>query len=231
MPKDTLATRFRLGAGKRAHLARRDPADASAFPDRRAAEEQSKADGKVINEWQDKLFAEGKRALLVVLQGVDTAGKDGTIRHVFNETGPIGVTVTPFRRPCEEDLAHDFLWRVHIACPRRGYRRHLQPLALRGRAGGARAQARAARRHRRPLRPDQRLRAYADRERHHHPQVHAAHLQEGAGRAPARSPGRTEQPLEVRPRATSRTASCGTSIRRPTRSCCRSVPPRTPHGM
>ncbi len=121
MPKDTLATRFRLGAGKRAHLARRDPADASAFPDRKAAEEQSKADGKVINEWQDKLFAEGKRALLVVLQGVDTAGKDGTIRHVFNDTGPIGVTVTPFRRPCEEDLAHDFLWRAHIACPRRGY--------------------------------------------------------------------------------------------------------------
>ena len=120
MPKDTLATRFRLGAGKRAHLARRDPADASAFPDRKAAEEQSRKDGEVINELQDRLFAEGRRALLVVLQGIDTAGKDGTIRHVFNATGPIGVIVTPFRRPSEEELAHDFLWRAHIACPRRG---------------------------------------------------------------------------------------------------------------
>ena len=120
MPK-TLAARFRIEPGKRAQLARRDPADASAFPDREAAQEQSKQDGKAINEWQDKLFAEGRRALLVVLQGVDTAGKDGTVRHVFNETGPLGVTVTAFRRPSEEELAHDFLWRAHLACPRRGF--------------------------------------------------------------------------------------------------------------
>jgi PPK2 family polyphosphate:nucleotide phosphotransferase len=119
MPK-TMAERFRVGPGKRVDLSRRDPADASAFPDRDKAEEQSKADAKVINEWQDKLFAEGKRALLVVLQGTDTSGKDGTIRRVFNETGPLGVAVTSFRRPSEEELAHDFLWRAHIACPRRG---------------------------------------------------------------------------------------------------------------
>jgi PPK2 family polyphosphate:nucleotide phosphotransferase len=56
----------------------------------------------------------------VVLQGTDTAGKDGTIRHVFNATGPLGVTATPFRRPSEEELAHDFLWRAHLAAPRRG---------------------------------------------------------------------------------------------------------------
>jgi PPK2 family polyphosphate:nucleotide phosphotransferase len=116
----TLAERFRIEPGKRVELAKRDPADASAFPDRGQAEVQSKADAKVINEWQDKLFAEGKRAVLVILQGTDTAGKDGTIRHVFNETGPLGVTVTSFRRPSEEELAHDFLWRVHLACPRRG---------------------------------------------------------------------------------------------------------------
>jgi PPK2 family polyphosphate:nucleotide phosphotransferase len=119
MPK-TLASQFRIAPGKRAHLARRDPADASAFPDRKAAEEQSRKDGEIINELQDKLYAEGKRALLVVLQGIDTAGKDGTIRHVFNATGPIGVCVTPFRRPSEEELAHDFLWRAHLASPRRG---------------------------------------------------------------------------------------------------------------
>jgi PPK2 family polyphosphate:nucleotide phosphotransferase len=114
------AERFRIEPGKRVVLAGLDPADATAFPDRGEAEAQSKANAKIINDWQDKLFAEGRRALLVVLQGTDTAGKDGTIRHVFNETGPLGVTVTSFRRPSEEELAHDFLRRAHLACPRRG---------------------------------------------------------------------------------------------------------------
>jgi PPK2 family polyphosphate:nucleotide phosphotransferase len=116
----TLTDRFRIEPGTSLDLATHDPADASAFPDRDEAEVQSKADAKVVNEWQDKLYAEGRRALLVILQGTDTAGKDGTIRHVFNDTGPLGVTVTSFRRPSEEELAHDFLWRAHLACPRRG---------------------------------------------------------------------------------------------------------------
>jgi len=75
---------------------------------------------KVIDALQDKLYAEGKRALLVILQGMDTSGKDGTIRGVFNQTGPLGVAVTSFRQPSVEELAHDFLWRAHLACPRRG---------------------------------------------------------------------------------------------------------------
>jgi PPK2 family polyphosphate:nucleotide phosphotransferase len=116
----TLAQRFRVEPGKRAQLSKYDPADATAFPDRAAAEAKSKEDAKVINDLQDRLYAERRRALLVVLQGTDTAGKDGTIRHVFNETGPLGVTVTSFGRPSEVELAHDFLWRVHLACPRRG---------------------------------------------------------------------------------------------------------------
>ena len=120
MPKP-FATRFRIEPGKRAHLGRRDPADLNAFPDRDAAEKQSVKDGEAIDKLQDRLFAEGKRAVLVVLQGTDTAGKDGTIKHVFKETGQLGVTVTPFKRPSEEDLAHDFLWRAHLATPRRGF--------------------------------------------------------------------------------------------------------------
>lgn len=120
MPKD-LAAQFRIEPGERVQLGKRDAADASAFPDRKAAEHQSAEDGAAINEWQDKIYAEGKRALLVVLQGVDSAGKDGTVRHVFNQTGPLGVTVTSFRPPSERELAHDFLWRAHLACPRRGF--------------------------------------------------------------------------------------------------------------
>jgi len=66
------------------------------------------------------LFADGKRALLVVLQGMDTSGKDGTVRDVFNATGPVGVHVTAFRQPSEEERSHDFLWRIHRVAPARG---------------------------------------------------------------------------------------------------------------
>jgi PPK2 family polyphosphate:nucleotide phosphotransferase len=120
MSKD-FAARFRIAPGGRSHLGRRDPGDLAAFPDRDAARKQSKKDVADIDKLQDRLYAEQKRSLLVVLQGNDTAGQDGTIRHVFKEVGPIGVTVTPFRRPNELELAHDFLWRAHVAAPRRGY--------------------------------------------------------------------------------------------------------------
>jgi PPK2 family polyphosphate:nucleotide phosphotransferase len=75
---------------------------------------------KSIDEWQDRLYAEGRRALLVVLQGTDCSGKDGTIRSVFNTTGPVGVEVTPFKVPSAQELAHDFLWRAHKAVPAKG---------------------------------------------------------------------------------------------------------------
>jgi PPK2 family polyphosphate:nucleotide phosphotransferase len=117
----SFAARVRVEPGKRAHLGRLDPADVEAFPDRKAAEEQSEKDGAAIDKLQDRLYAEGKRAVLVVLQGIDTAGKDGTIKHVFKETGALGVVVTSFKKPSEEELAHDFLWRAHIAAPRRGF--------------------------------------------------------------------------------------------------------------
>jgi PPK2 family polyphosphate:nucleotide phosphotransferase len=120
MTKPTAAL-FRVEPGRRANLERRDPGNHKAFPDRKAAEKQSAKDGEEIDKLQDQLFAEGKRALLIVLQGTDTAGKDGTIKHVFKETGAIGVAVTPFKRPSEEELAHDFLWRAHLAAPRRGF--------------------------------------------------------------------------------------------------------------
>jgi PPK2 family polyphosphate:nucleotide phosphotransferase len=90
------------------------------FPDKEEAKKQSAKDTSAINALQDRLFAEGSRALLIVLQGMDTAGKDGTVRDVFNDTGPLGVEVTPFGKPTEEELAHDYLWRVHNATPGKG---------------------------------------------------------------------------------------------------------------
>lgn len=116
----SFAAQFRIEPGRRAHLGRRDPRDLTAFPDRGAAEAQSAKDAAAIDQLQDRLYAEHTRSLLVVLQGMDTAGKDGTVRHVFKEVGPLGVSVTAFRQPSEEELSHDFLWRAHLAAPRRG---------------------------------------------------------------------------------------------------------------
>ena len=73
-----------------------------------------------IDELQDALYAEGRRALLVVLQGRDTAGKDGAIRKVFGPLDPLGLTVTSFKAPSPIELAHDYLWRIHQAMPVRG---------------------------------------------------------------------------------------------------------------
>lgn len=67
------------------------------------------------------LYAEGKRSLLIVLQGIDAAGKDGTIKHVMSGLNPQGVNVTPFKVPEGEEKRHDYLWRVHRAIPEYGH--------------------------------------------------------------------------------------------------------------
>jgi PPK2 family polyphosphate:nucleotide phosphotransferase len=95
-----------------------DPRDTSGLRGSRAEIEAGFAsDIAEIDRLQEILYAESRRALLVILQGLDTSGKDGTIRAVFGATNPAGVDVTRFRSPTEQELAHDFLWRVHRAVP------------------------------------------------------------------------------------------------------------------
>ena len=110
----------RVEPGKVAGLARRDPVSESLFADKGEARKFVEERSAAIDALQDRLWAERSRALLVVLQGMDTSGKDGTVRAVFNACGPIGVRVTAFGRPSEVDLAHDYLWRVHAAAPAKG---------------------------------------------------------------------------------------------------------------
>src|SRR5262245_34669488 len=110
----------RIEPGAKAILKERDTIGASLFPDRKEAEDTLAEDAAAIDALQDKLWAERKRAMLVVLQGIDTSGKDGTVRHVFGECGPLGVSVTPFGVPSAEEMAHDYLWRVHAAAPKKG---------------------------------------------------------------------------------------------------------------
>lgn len=115
-----LRKHFVVEPGSKVDLSRIDPGDTSRIGTKEEARKRLEEDAIEIDGLQDRLFAEGQRALLIVLQGMDTSGKDGTIRAVFRATGPVGVVVTAFNRPTPEELAHDFLWRVHKACPRRG---------------------------------------------------------------------------------------------------------------
>ena len=73
-----------------------------------------------IADLQARLYAEESRAVLVVLQGIDAAGKDSTVKHVFSGSNPQGVRVYTFKEPTEEEAAHDFLWRYHADAPARG---------------------------------------------------------------------------------------------------------------
>jgi PPK2 family polyphosphate:nucleotide phosphotransferase len=102
-------------------LTRRDPDSTPSAPGGRAETEAAFEDQHLrLADLQERLFAEGTRELLVVLQAIDTAGKDGTIRHVFRGFNPSGTRVATFREPTELEAAHDFLWRVHSQVPRAG---------------------------------------------------------------------------------------------------------------
>ncbi len=117
------AVRRRLLArpGKPFSLAERETRDRALFASRAEAETSLKKDIAVISDLKDMLYAESKRSLLVVLQGMDTSGKSGTLKGVFGETSPLGMEVKAFKVPSAEERARDYLWRVHNAVPRKGH--------------------------------------------------------------------------------------------------------------
>jgi PPK2 family polyphosphate:nucleotide phosphotransferase len=105
--------------GSRVRLVRRDLGETLGWDKPTAAAETEKQLERLA-ELQDRFWAEAKRAVLVVLQGIDAAGKDGTIKKVMTAFNPQGSPVTSFKVPSAEELAHDYLWRVHRAMPRKG---------------------------------------------------------------------------------------------------------------
>ena len=121
MDREVQSKRYVVPPGSRVRLHDIDPADTSGF-------EGKKKDGvkelarlvKALDRLQELLYAEHKHSVLVVLQGMDTAGKDGTIRSVFEGVNPQGVRVAHFGVPTQEEVDHDFLWRVHRQVPGRG---------------------------------------------------------------------------------------------------------------
>ncbi|MEI7767996.1 MAG: PPK2 family polyphosphate kinase [Phycisphaerae bacterium] len=107
--------------GRTVKLNKFDPASTHGVPEREEAGMCLAEYLKGIGTWQDRLYAQGTQALLIVLQGMDAAGKDGTVRTVLQEVNPAGVRVTSFKVPSSIEIKQDFLARIHVAVPPRGY--------------------------------------------------------------------------------------------------------------
>ena len=112
---------YRIEPGTQVDLSSWDTRDGRAFDGGKSAgKEAVKMLNKHLEHLQELLYAEGRHKLLIVLQAMDTGGKDGVIRHVFEGVNPQGVKVANFKQPTPEELAHDYLWRVHKHTPGRG---------------------------------------------------------------------------------------------------------------
>lgn len=120
MPPTDFAKRFIVRPGSKFSIASSDAADTLGWADVDAADELQRRNVERISDLQKLFYADNRRALLIVLQGMDTSGKDGTIRHLLTGVNPMGVHVASFKSPTPEELEHDYLWRVHHECPRRG---------------------------------------------------------------------------------------------------------------
>lgn len=112
---------YHVKPGSRIKLSEWDANDHSGYKGTKktADKELLKLDSQ-LDDLQALLFAEHKHKVLIILQGMDTAGKDGTIRHVFRGVNPQGVRVASFKVPTPDELDHDFLWRVHAHTPGKG---------------------------------------------------------------------------------------------------------------
>ena len=113
------SSKLMVRPGKKVDLARIDPGDTHGMHKQACAEHLAKNIER-LSLLQYLLYAEGRRSLLVVLQGIDAGGKDGTIKHVMSGLNPQGVRVTPFKVPEGAEKRHDYLWRVHNAVPEWG---------------------------------------------------------------------------------------------------------------
>ena len=112
--------KYLIKSGREVRLEEWDPGETGEVADKKSAKAILKENHKRLGELQYQLYAEGKRSVLIILQAMDAGGKDGTIRHVMGPLNPQGCRVRSFKKPTEEELDHDFLWRIHRAAPRKG---------------------------------------------------------------------------------------------------------------
>jgi PPK2 family polyphosphate:nucleotide phosphotransferase len=110
---------FKVTPGKKVRLADYDP-NADGGMSKEAGQAKLGQLTAELGALQEELYAAGQHSVLMILQGIDTSGKDGTIRNVLVDVNPLGCRVESFKVPTEEELAHDFLWRAHRVTPRKG---------------------------------------------------------------------------------------------------------------
>jgi PPK2 family polyphosphate:nucleotide phosphotransferase len=115
-----LSARYRFIAGGRLQLANIDPADTGRLITKRKAQAALAQGIERLSGLQERLYAQDRWAVLLVFQGMDAAGKDGTIEHVMSGINPQGCEVHSFKAPSMEELDHDFLWRCGVRLPERG---------------------------------------------------------------------------------------------------------------
>ena len=121
MTRNLHVKRYMVKPGSRVHLGKMDPSDTSGYDgDKKDGEKAIDAILRKLDPLQELLYAEHKHKVLLVLQGMDTSGKDATIRRVFDGVNPEGVRVAHFGIPSEEEKDHDYLWRVHKQVPGKG---------------------------------------------------------------------------------------------------------------
>jgi len=116
----TLLDDLRVAPGSHARLAHRNPSSRLGLTTKEDGHEHVQSLIARLDGLHNRLWAEARRSVLLVLQGMDASGKDGTIRRVLSGLNPQGCDVVNFKEPTTTDLAHDYLWRVHQACPPRG---------------------------------------------------------------------------------------------------------------
>jgi PPK2 family polyphosphate:nucleotide phosphotransferase len=111
---------LRVEPGQGVRLADFDPRDTGGLPGKAEAAGRLEEGIKLLVDYQARLWAQGSSGVLLILQGLDASGKDGTVEHVMHGVNPQGVEVSSFKQPSSEELAHDFLWRYQRALPERG---------------------------------------------------------------------------------------------------------------
>jgi PPK2 family polyphosphate:nucleotide phosphotransferase len=112
--------RYRVEPGEEVSLAAIDPDETEHYQRKKDVAKELEKQRRRIRDLQERLYAENERGLLIVLQAMDTGGKDGTIKHVFSGVNPQGCRVSSFKAPSAEESNHDFLWRYHKSAPARG---------------------------------------------------------------------------------------------------------------
>jgi len=117
---ERIAERYRVNKGKKFRLKDWDAADVGKIDSKEDAEKLLEHGTQLLNTLQQKLWAQDKWALMIILQGMDAAGKDGVVSHVMGGVNPQGCDVWSFKQPSREELDHDYLWRAHQRVPSRG---------------------------------------------------------------------------------------------------------------